>query len=81
MTNEEKIEALKEIADWNGWNFRDDYSGRGMYGSMCAAISGDSATNIIEAAAERGIKGASQDSMGLGAVVYWQGIKTNAVNA
>jgi len=76
MTIMTKVAKLKQIAEENGWDFRDDYSGRGMFGASCVGIDGDYATPIIEAAAAAGITGARQDSMGKGVIVYWPSIQT-----
>lgn len=74
MTRQKQLEAIKEIAEEVGGTVRTNYSGRCMYGKQCFGVVARSAGDIIEAAASRGIKRASQDSMGLGAIVYWQHI-------
>lgn len=35
------IAIIKEFCEDNGYEFRDDYSGRGMYGKICVGIVGD----------------------------------------
>ena len=75
MTDEDKIDSLRRIADENNWAFRDDYSGRSMYGKCCPGITTDDAIACIEEAAESGVKGAHMDSMGRSTIVYWPGIK------
>lgn len=50
---------------------RTDYSGRWMFGRTCWAIESAHPTQIIEAAAARGVKGAKTDEMGLNYIVYW----------
>jgi hypothetical protein len=47
------------------------YSGRHMYGKNCLGISGPDEIEIIEEAAERGLKGARVDQLGRGVIVYW----------
>jgi len=74
MTIMTKVQKLKQLAKENDWDYQ-EYSGRGMYGAECAAVSGDYAMPIIEAAVEAGIKGARTDSLGKGVIVYWPGIK------
>ena len=73
-----KIAKLKLVAEEVGGRYHGDYSGRGMYGKQCASIYCSDATECIEAAAERGIKGARQDNMGLGWVVYWPNIQDDS---
>ena len=51
---------------------RDNYSGRGMYGSKCWGITTYSnGVDVIEQAALLGLTGATMDSMGSGTIVYW----------
>lgn len=74
MTNSQKLE---EIAENLGCDFRESYSGRGMYGKSCVGIDVDSYNEmegVIEKALEHGIKGAKTDSMGKGYIVYWPSI-------
>ena len=74
MTVMTKAAKLKLLAEQNDWSYQ-EYSGRGMYGAYCAAISGDSATSIIEAAAAEGITGARTDQLGKGAIVFWPSVQ------
>lgn len=61
---------------------RTGYSGRGMYGKECLAVVYDQPVDLIRfvvAMAERGWGDAltdsvAQDSMGLGAVIYWPNV-------
>jgi len=81
---EKQIQILREIADEVEGEFRESYSGRGMFGSECCAVtSKGSSMEIIELAAERGIKGARFDNMGKGVVVYWPkiSVKKNLTNS
>lgn len=63
----------------------DDYSGRGMFGDTCHAISGDFSATEVTSAVLKAVKsgwlyadmlsdvtsmGLRQDSMGLGTVIY-----------
>jgi len=48
-----------------------DYSGRGMFGRECVAISTSLPITVVEQAAIRGLIGAHFDSLGMGSVVYW----------
>lgn len=75
MKKNEAIEALRDIADDTGGDFREDYSGRGMYGEECVGIVTDTPMHVIEEAAEKGIRGAKQDSMGKRTIVYWPSLK------
>ena len=71
--NSKQIKDLQEVADMVPHaSLRKDYSGRGMFGKTCLAITTrGSATEIIELAAEKKIRGAKMDNMGMGFVVYW----------
>jgi hypothetical protein len=48
-----------------------NYSGRGMVGKECLAVSTPNPINIVEKAAVRGLVGARVDSLGYESVVYW----------
>ena len=56
-------------------DLRENYSGRGMYGSTCYGIVTDDPDGLIERAVELGLKGARTDNMGLSTIVYWKNIK------
>ena len=71
---EDKIDAIYDVADQIGGRVRESYSGRGMYGKTCYGIVCEDTTECIEAAAERGIRGAETDSMGRSFIVYWRNI-------
>jgi len=77
---------LTEIADDAGIdedNVRTDYSGRGMYGRTCVGFDLDSKGDLLNLGASLQANGlldefyssASFDSMGLGIIVYFPGIK------
>lgn len=77
---QEAAKAIHENGD--DLNFRDNYSGRGMYGKTTHAISGD--PGEIETAKARALrdesvpeevkdeieKGFASDNMGLGMIIY-----------
>ena len=65
------------MAEDCGWEFRSNYSGRGMYGETCVGVVCPSASECIEEASLRGIRGASVDNMGRDFIVYWPNIKGN----
>lgn len=71
MTNEEKIQAIRETADAIDGKVRDGYSGRGMYGRTCYGIVCDDSTDCIIAATKLGLPRPSVDGMGKGYIVYW----------
>ena len=71
MTREEQIRAIIDTAAAVDGKVRTGYSGRFMYGKTCMGVVGKYREEIIEAAAERGLKGASTDNMGLSTIVYW----------
>ncbi len=71
--------AVKSIAEWMGEDHgysAEEYSGRGMFGAKTWAITGDKATVICYAIGAADVDGdfdpsdLSQDSMGLGVVIY-----------
>jgi hypothetical protein len=87
MTEKHALQvALEQVRD-NGLKIRvRSYSGRGMFGAECMAVTFDrdvSETEIVTEALERGyavgtdaavkqaLKGARFDNMGLGTVMYW----------
>lgn len=70
----------KQIAENENSDFRADYSGRGMYGSTCAAIVTKEHHKIIERAAQLGILNAKVDNMGMESVVYWPKLKAKEYN-
>lgn len=74
LSTAEKIEIIEEAA-YDCGDYRDDYSGRGMYGKCCPAITTDDYIDCIEEVASRGVRGARIDNMGRSYVVYWPGIR------
>lgn len=68
--SDSRIETLRNLAEDRGWDFRNDYCGRGM-NDHCVGLVGPNPDAIIEAAAEHGITGARRDSMGRNFIVYW----------
>lgn len=70
----ETVAKLSEVASNVGGRLR-SYSGRGMFGAECLGISCEDATTCIEEASSHGIRGASQDSLGLRSIVYWRSLK------
>lgn len=72
----EEIDAIHDVADQFNTRPR-SYSGRGMNGKRCWAIASQdhTATEVIEAAAQKGLTGARSDSLGLGVIVYWPHLK------
>ncbi len=78
LTTEQKIEIIREVAAEIGGKVRENYSGRGMFGKICFGIIYRDVQTIIEEAAERGLKGASQDNMGLDYIVYWPSVSKDS---
>jgi hypothetical protein len=71
--------VFKEIADRTCLELR-EYSGRGMYGKQCVGIDCDNVNEtlayLVESCestsdAAHIIRTMKQDSMGLGAIIYW----------
>jgi hypothetical protein len=75
MTTQEKIEVVQDLADEFDGRVHESYSGRGMYGRTCYGVSVDgNATDVIEEAAARGLRGACTDNLGLGTIIYWPSV-------
>lgn len=77
LSHEEILEMLESIAQEVDGEVRDNYSGRGMYGATCYAITTDDYIGCLEAAGAAGLNGASVDNMGKGYVIYWRHLKRN----
>lgn len=71
-----KFQKLKQIAEDNGWSFREDYSGRWMFGKTCAGIVTDDPYECVSQAKRKKIQGHVTDNMGLSTIVYWPHIQT-----
>lgn len=81
------IQAVKDAIECAGFEPREDYSGRGMYGSQCLSFTVDDESAIVavarvvseayEDSPEAGgivahaFEKAQSDSMGMGAVIYF----------
>ena len=81
MSNERKLEIIRETAAATGGSVYPDYSGRGMFGAKCAGIACDDSHGTIEEAASRGLRGAKVDQLGRGYIVYWPGVQADAMLA
>ena len=72
---QEVIDALEA----NGWTVRTDYSWRGMRGRTCVAVEYDNAGDLFtigQCLAEYDSLGRVEvDSMGLGMIAYWPGLR------
>lgn len=78
------IEVLKEVCDELGIKYR-SYSGRGMFGKECFAITvdGSGLSEVADIAHECGrrnedpyhFSNIQSDSLGLGTVIYWPNIE------
>lgn len=70
-----QVQIIREIATKLGGDFREEYSGRNMFGRSCVAIDLDNRADAQEAIAAARRKGvlcvAHQDAMASGAIVYW----------
>ena len=79
------IEVMEDYCQEREFDFRDDYSGRGMFGRKCVGIVIDSGTNILEMIMEltemlidndieyvsEKIGAIRQDNMGMGTIIYF----------
>jgi len=70
-TNESNLEKLEAIAEAVEGKLIRDYSGRGMSGTRCPAITCSNPNETLEEAGAHGIRGAKIDKMGHQYVLYW----------
>lgn len=86
----EQFTAAMDLVNMDGDQLREDYSGRGMYGHTCPAITADRHADVYAFMAALGatlaedmddpydaveLAGGTQvDQMGLGIVAYWPGL-------
>lgn len=79
-------ERIERFAEEYGYSFRDDYSGRFMFGKRCIGVSGkgDLKMDLFEFLVNDGlsvsrarqiINSASTDDMGLGMIIYFPRIQ------
>lgn len=80
------FDSLSHLADKVRGEALTDYSGRGMYGAECVAITMDSDASLLALGAEIAktienphlavmlLHESRMDSMGLGSVIYWPAI-------
>ena len=81
-TDAAKIAAIAARHSTEGWTFRGDYSGRGMFGRRCPGIvCPQSDIELVETAVRRArVKGAaSGDQLGRDAIVYWPSVASDLV--
>lgn len=78
-------EAIQRFCEENGYSFREDYSGRGMFGKTCVGIAVDSQESyriIAELVQElivyydfddtvHALGNICSDSLGLGTIIYF----------
>ncbi len=77
-----QYDKLRDIAEELDLDVRDDYSGRGMFGSGCVAVTGNVDQVKLGMLLHKGFgkeaeelfSNPSIDSMGRGQVVYWNGL-------
>lgn len=79
--NVSAAQKVEQIAEDLNADFREAYSGRGMYVKECVGIVTDYPNEVIAAAGRRGIRGAVTDSMGRSTIVYWPAIASVVSNA
>lgn len=82
--NKDQYTLFRDIVEGYGGNPRDNYSGRGMYGKECLGADFDSMQEFLEAMFEINESlpdfewgNVTTDSMGLGTVFYWRGIRVD----
>lgn len=92
MKMEDIRELIKEYCENEGLNYRENYAGRGMYGSSCVAVDCDNpletlvgifaylvdSDDVIGGYDVRSALGEiREDSMGMGRVLYFPKLKAN----
>lgn len=89
VLTEEQEERLRDAAEEYGVTFRDNYSGRGMYGDSCIGFVFDSGhmhgvtMALIDALGidlANEITTSRTDNMGLDTIIYYPGVKTQAAH-
>jgi len=73
---------VRNFCSENGYDYRDDYSGRGMYGAECVGIVGNADDILFNLGgfAEQNdleIPNWDRDSMGLSSIIYFPSITIN----
>ncbi len=66
-------DKIRKYADDNGLDYRDDYSGRSMYGKTCISISVES-KDVLDTIVKIGVTGAHIDQLGKRDIIYWPAI-------
>jgi hypothetical protein len=70
----ETVELIQRICEEVGGSFREDYSGRFMYGKTCVGIDTSDPEMVYQLAEDYGIPAPTRDNMGLDWILYWPGI-------
>lgn len=70
MNDSQKAHAIRKIGKMESFDFHRNYSGRGMMGQSCLAISGEKVPLFMEIGQE-GLPSPNLDQLGLGIVAYW----------
>ena len=71
MTNEQKIQALKDAAEEVNAKIKLNYTGSNCFKNPCLAAYCDNIVLFVEAAAIRGVRGGQSDFTGRSCVVYY----------
>lgn len=85
MNKESIIKTVEDFCEQYDYEFRDDYSGRFMYGALCIGIVCDYPLEVLvglcQYLSDDGVEdfheylsGAKQDSMGLSSILYFPGL-------
>lgn len=79
MDTKQAKSEIDYIAWQNDADFREDYSGRGMYGKFCYGIvtNRDNHNAVIADIHNSDLPEPAQDSMGLGTILYWPQFKSD----
>ena len=71
MTLEQKIKALKEVAEEVGGKYKSNYTGSNCHKNPCLALYVNQILPAVEACCRRGIYGAQSDFSGKSCVIFW----------
>lgn len=75
-----KLDKIMDLCEEYNLELYEDYSGRGMYGTECIGVEGDTYDIQGATGALRKILGNNrQDSMGLGSIIYWPSVSMESL--
>ena len=75
-----KLDKVLDLCNEYGIELYEDYSGRGMFGTVCVGVEGD-LQSVDRATGDlyKILGNYRQDSMGLGKIIYWPSITMESI--